>query len=334
VPKFLFSPFVPAPKPSPPKAEPLARSPRRTPVYEPFDFIGTLRTAEGATLRYGIARPVAGTRGSGSVLLLQGRAECLEKYREIVEGLTIRGLSVYSFDWHGQGLSDRLLRGRRRMEVRSFEDYLDDLDLFIREVWCRLGENRYIVAHSTGGHVALRYMAERGLRVAGAVLCAPMIDLQTHRWPRWFAPLLAAGAVGLGLGRCQIPGERLHLPSVRQFEGNHLTSDPERFRILPDLVRANPAFERRGATYRWVRAAFRSIAKLNRPSVAESIASPVTLLVGTDDTIIDAEAVRAFAARLPNGRIAVLEGARHEIMMENDAVLAEFWRAVGGMLDS
>jgi lysophospholipase len=326
VPNFVFSPFAPVPKPA---DSPAPHVPRRPVAPRAFDIVRTLRAGEGATLRYGIAHPAG--RSRGSVLLLQGRAECLEKYSEIVRGLTARRLSVYSFDWHGQGLSDRLLHGRRPTEVRSFDDYLEDLDIFIRKIWCRSEAKRFIVAHSTGGHVALRYMAEHGLRVAGAVLCAPMIDLRTRRWPRWFAPLLAQGFVGLGLGHCQLPGERRHLPSLRQFEGNHLTSDPERFRILPDLVRAHPAFERRGATYRWVDAAFRSIAKLNRPGVAKSIESPITLLVGTDDTIIDAEAVRAFAARLPKGRVAVLKGARHEIMMENDAVLAEFWRAVDEM---
>jgi lysophospholipase len=323
--KLPFLSFAPA-APSP------ARLKERPAASSPYDFIGTLRTAEGATLRYGLAHPKGHVRGS--VLLLQGRAECLEKYREIVAGLSARGLMVYSFDWHGQGFSDRLRHGRRRMEVRSFNDYLEDLDLFLREVWCRPAANRFIVAHSTGGHVALRHMAERGLKVAGAVLCAPMIDLHTQHWPRWFAPILAGGCVALGLGDCQIPGERLHLPSVRQFEGNNLTSDPERFRILPELVRRHPELERRGATYRWASAAFRSIARLNRPGVAESITSPITFLAGSEDRLADAEAARRFAARLPKGRFILLEGARHEIMMENDRVLERFWRAVDEMVET
>lgn len=339
MPKFLFLPFVPsAPSRAPAPGEqpahapaPVRRPARRLPLPRPYDFIGNLRTAEGATLRYGLACPQGPRRGS--VLLLQGRAECLEKYREIVPELSARGLMVYSFDWHGQGLSDRLLRRRRPAEVRSFEDYLEDLDLFIREVWCRPEPHRFIIAHSTGGHVALRYLAERGLKVAGAVLCAPMIDLRPHGWPRWFAPLLAGACVGLGLGDCQIPGEERHLPSRRQFEGNLLTSDPARFRILPDLVAAHPGLERRGATYRWAYAAFRSIARLHRPGLAESIDSPITVLAGAEDRLVDTEAARRFAARLPRGRFIRIEGARHEIMMENDRVLAEFWQAVDRMLE-
>jgi lysophospholipase len=35
--------------------------------------------------------------------------------------------------------------------------------------------------------------------------------------------------------------------------------------------------------------------------------------------------------RLPNGRLLLLEGARHEIMMESDAILNRFWSAVDRM---
>lgn len=353
MPKLLFLPFAAsaaAARVSPPERAPVPpirqRRPRevagsaarRRPDSHAYDYIGQLRNSDGATLRYGIAHPDKCVYGS--VLLLQGRAECLEKYREIVTGLTARGLMVYSFDWHGQGFSDRRSRGRAEgsatgrtaAEVRSFDDYLEDLELFIREVWCRPERRRFIVAHSTGGHVALRQMAERGLQVAGAVLCAPMIGLHPGRWPRWFAPLLAETCVGLGLGECEVPGERQHLPSVRKFEGNLLTTDPKRFRVLPELVRAYPGLERRGATYRWARAAFRSIGRLTRPGVAESIGSPITVLAGAEDRLVDTEAARRFSARLPRGRFTLLEGARHEIMMENDRVLAEFWRAVDAML--
>jgi lysophospholipase len=300
-------------------------------LSDPYDCIGTLRTAEGAVLRYGIAHP--GVHARGSVLLLQGRAECLEKYAEIVQGLVARDLNVYTFDWHGQGLSDRPARNGRRPLVRSFDDYLEDLDLFVREVWQRAKPRHYLVAHSTGGHVALRRMAERGFRMDGAVLCAPMIELDTHPWPRWFAEWLARSAVALGLGECQAPGEAGRLPKVRRFEGNQLTSDPRRFRILPDLVRAHPAFERPGVTYRWLDAAFRSIPALLRPGAAEAIAAPIACLVGSDDRLVQAEALRAFAARLPLGRVVKLKGARHEIMMENDGVLAEFWREVEEMVE-
>jgi lysophospholipase len=290
-----------------------------------------LRTPEGAAIRYGIAHPAA-RKERGSVLVLHGRAECLEKYGEIVEGLTARGLSVYSFDWHGQGLSNRSWQDGGNAEVRSFDDYLEDLALFVRELWCRPKVGRYLVAHSTGGHVALRFMVERGFGVDGAVLCAPLIDLQTRNWPRWLAPKAARTFITLGLGDKPLPGERNLLPSMRRFEGNSLTSDPRRFRILPDLVCANPRLECRGATFRWVDAAFRSIAKLNRPGLAENVGSPVAILIGDNDRVVDRKAAESFAARLPKGRFVLLENARHEIMMENDAILNRFWREVDEML--
>jgi lysophospholipase len=48
------------------------------------------------------------TWARGTVVLLQGRNECIEKYYETIRHFTGRGLWVATFDWRGQGRSDRL----------------------------------------------------------------------------------------------------------------------------------------------------------------------------------------------------------------------------------
>ena len=48
------------------------------------------------------------------MVLLQGRAEFIEKYGETVGDLRARGFAVYALDWRGQGHSGRVLRTRAR----------------------------------------------------------------------------------------------------------------------------------------------------------------------------------------------------------------------------
>jgi lysophospholipase len=67
---------------------------------------GLVRSAGGKRLRYAIFKSDT-TRARGTVVLLQGRNECIEKYYETIEHFTRRGLWVATFDWRGQGLSDR-----------------------------------------------------------------------------------------------------------------------------------------------------------------------------------------------------------------------------------
>ena len=43
----------------------------------------------------------------GTVLLLHGRTEFIEKYYPVIEKLLQRGFAVATLDWRGQGLSER-----------------------------------------------------------------------------------------------------------------------------------------------------------------------------------------------------------------------------------
>src|SRR5262249_62139395 len=71
----------------------------------PEDVVtGAIQTPDGVNLRFARWAPPPGRKGT--VLVLQGRAEFIEKYFETVRDLRARGFAVVTFDWRGQGLSD------------------------------------------------------------------------------------------------------------------------------------------------------------------------------------------------------------------------------------
>ena len=252
-------------------------------------------------------------------------------YAETTSELVARGLSVYSFDWRGQGGSSRPLLDSRKSHVDHFDDYLDDLERFVHLVW-QPQSPCYLITHSMGGHLALRFLAERAFNVDGALLCAPMVDIKTRRWQRKIASLMVDGMLALGLAGTSIPGSRSYEPEYRQFNNNPLTSDPERFARLPRLAREKPELTVGGPTFGWVGAAFESMDLLGKPGSVESVDSPITLLVGDADIIIDLEAARNLSRRIGTCRLEIVEGARHEIMQESDPIRSVFWRFVDGML--
>ena len=57
-------------------------------------------TADGLTLRAAIWEPTT-PETRGTVCLLQGRAEFIEKYFEVVGELLGSGFAVATFDWRG-----------------------------------------------------------------------------------------------------------------------------------------------------------------------------------------------------------------------------------------
>ncbi|MEJ1938649.1 alpha/beta hydrolase, partial [Nostoc sp. NIES-2111] len=83
-----------------------------------------VETADGVMLR-AAGFPARG-RARGTVLLLQGRGDQIEKYFEVVDDLRARGFGVLAFDWRGQGGSQRLLPDPRKSHVDDFAAYRRD----------------------------------------------------------------------------------------------------------------------------------------------------------------------------------------------------------------
>ena len=88
-------------------------------------------------------------------------------------------------DWRGQGLSDRMLRRRQLGHIDRFETYLDDLACFFDTIVEPRTAPVIRLAHSMGGHVAVRAVLERRIAPDGLVTTAPMIALPMSRLGAW-----------------------------------------------------------------------------------------------------------------------------------------------------
>ena len=93
---------------------------------------GSIKTPDGVTLRYVRFAPPPGRKGT--VVLLQGRAEFIEKYFEAVRELRNRGFAVATIDWRGQGGSERALSDPRKGHIRDFSEYERDVEALMTEI--------------------------------------------------------------------------------------------------------------------------------------------------------------------------------------------------------
>ena len=295
------------------------------------DLGGTVRWIEaddGAKLRTA-AFPVKG-EDRGRLLFLSGFSEFIEKHLESIGDWQTRGFAVHTFDWRGQGLSDRALTNRDKGHVRDFEQFLADLDVVLREAVPH--GPLTLVGHSMGGHLALRLAHDRPARIARAVLIAPMIDLVLPPGTHGIAHLAAMGLSWFGFDDHYVPGGQDYGPWRELFEGNVLTSDRRRFQATVDQIRANPPLRISAPTVGWAGAAFRSIGETRTPGYAEGVFAP-TLVVGAGrDALVDVGAMRQMVGWLPRGRFVLIEEALHEILLERDELRNRFWRAFDGFI--
>jgi len=294
-----------------------------------FDYFETF---DGLSIRWGSG--AAAARARGTVLFLNGRTEFMEKYAEVVAELNQRRYDVYTCDWRGQGLSSRLLANRLKGHVVRFEDYLADLEGLVAILEERAAPRPYILlGHSMGGHLAVRYLAERPGFFEQVVLTAPMIDIQL---PRYLPPAvlnwMVRTALQAGLQDAYVLGSNGRPPHSGRFEGNPLTSDPTRFERSLAMMRRDPRLAVGGVTYGWLAAACRSIAVLNAPERVHCLDVPLLMVTASQDRIVCPRAQARFCRNLPDGRLVCIEGARHELLVETDALRARFWEAWDGFI--
>lgn len=261
------------------------------------------------------------------MLLLQGRSEFLEKYEHVAAALVDRGFEVRAFDWRGQGGSTRPLADPEKGHVARFEDYLGDLCAWRAALPAPPGPE-ILLAHSMGGHLALRHLLTPGPLggdAAAAVLVAPMFDIRLPRGTRRATRRLIRLLSVAGHGHRYAPGQGRWRPLP--FAGNPLTRDRARFEATQRLLLERPDLRLGGPTVGWLEAAFRSIAGLTRHPGLPRCDVPTLIVSGGADTVVCNRSHRRLAARMPTARRLLLPGGRHEVLEEVAATRQAFWQA-------
>jgi lysophospholipase len=283
-----------------------------------------LTALDGVRLR---AARWAPERPRGTVALLGGRTEFIEKYYETIGDILGRGFAVATMDWRGQGGSERQLRDRRKGHVDDFSLYERDLIAFARDVLTPHCPRPWIgLCHSMGAAIMLRVAHGERCPFDRLVLTAPMIALYGRADPR-FARWLAEALDGVGLGGAYAPGGGRRPYSFSDFDGNVLTSDPVRYARIGATLRAHPTLALGGPTIGWLHAAFRLMREFAEPDYPRVIATPTLVIASGADRVVDTRSVERFASRLRAGALIVIDGSRHEIMVERDAYRKLFFKA-------
>jgi len=273
-----------------------------------------------------------GGGAKGTVLLFPGRTEYIEKYGRAATELLARGYSTIAIDWRGQGLADRLARDRHLGHVRSFSDYQLDVNAvldFAREV--KAPQPFYLIAHSMGGCIGLRALHET-LPVRAAAFSGPMWGISMSRSARPIANLVSfLGRHVIG-GRRYAPstGPRTYV-SIAPFEGNSLTKDPDMYDYMRRQVTEQPTLALGGPSLWWLYEAIAETRALRRMPAPQI---PAITYLGGDEQIVDPAPIYEIMAKWQNGKLEVLQGSEHEIMMETPKNRTTFFDAAAALFDA
>ena len=286
---------------------------------------GSIKTPDGVALRFARWEPPPGRKGT--VVVLQGRAEFIEKYFETVRDLRARGFAVATFDWRGQGLSDRALSDRHKGYVRGFSEYATDLGAIMEQVVLPdCPPPIFALGHSMGGAVAISVCHDGSRWFERIVITAPMIALPNRNLTRMAGPLARFMRL-IGRGSGYVPTGDADAMGTKDFIGNVSTSDPVRYVRNAAVLEAEPALGLGAPTIAWVDSASRLMKEFAEPAYAAGIRQPILMVAAGHDDVVSTPAIETFGINLLAGRHLILAGSRHEILQEQDQYRNQFWAA-------
>jgi alpha-beta hydrolase superfamily lysophospholipase len=123
-----------------------------------------------------------------TVLIVHGIGEHGGRYERTGRLMSDAGLDVHAFDLRGHGLS-----GGRRVYVRRWDDFLDDLGASLGRVR-QDGRPLVLMGHSMGALIALTYVCSDRPRPDLLVLSALPLGARTPAWQRILAPVMSVVA--------------------------------------------------------------------------------------------------------------------------------------------
>ncbi|MCR9126240.1 MAG: alpha/beta hydrolase [Rhodobacteraceae bacterium] len=274
-----------------------------------------LTTSDGVRVRAGLW-PAEAARGT--VLMFPGRTEYIEKYGPVATAFRKKGFGFLAVDWRGQGLADRLLPDRRVGHVVRFTDFQMDVAAVL-DLASRLDLPRpwHLIGHSMGGAIALR-AAMQGAPVQSCAFTGPMWGIRIASAMR-----VAAQAV-YQFSRVTRQGHRLspstkyeHYVLTDPFEGNMLTTDPAMWQMMGDHLRAYPELALGGPSINWLGQALgETEALFQRPSPD----LPCLTFLGSAEAIVDVPRIHERMGRWPGGRLELVTGGQHEVLLEPPAI--------------
>jgi lysophospholipase len=260
-------------------------------------------------------------RSRGSMLFLPGRGDHYEKYLETLAHFAAAGWHVTSIDWRGQGGSGRLLPDNQVGHIDDFSTWIADLKQFWAEWKASTPGPHVILAHSMGGHLAMRALVERAIDPDAVGMSAPMLGIQTGGLPlsvnHAFAKLMCK------IGRADTPAWKVSEKplSPMNLRAKILTSDNDRYedelawwQLRPDVKLGPPSWH-------WVERAIASIRLLDEPGKLEAVTTPILLMATKADQLVSTPRIIKDSKRLPNAETLIFGNeAAHELLREADVV--------------
>lgn len=292
--------------------------------------VGMLRARDGEMLRNAVFMP---DKARGTIVLMTGYSEFIEKYFETVSDLLAMGYAVVIPEWRAHGLSDGRGAEPSRLHLTDFDTNLRDLEDRWEKLVAPMPKPHFGLAHSMGGQISLRAAHAHPDWFAALAQCAPMFGIPVPWHLRQLIRLIIFVQKLRGKMDVWMPGQPIaQRPSP--MNENRITHDKKRFDRGEALYASEPKLQVNGRSVAWVDSVVRIMPKTLKPAFLRQVTTPLFIASAADEMLVDNAAHIKVLRHLPNGQGKTYAAARHELMMEKDATRTAFLADVEAFYES
>ncbi len=275
------------------------------PFLEEYEKSGFLKSYDGTKIHFYTYEQ---KESLGHVVICHGFCEYAQKFEEMIYYLVKSGYSVYVPDHRGHGYSDRKVTNDEMVHVDSYEEYVDDLHEFVTKMVP--ANNRYIIAHSMGGAIAIRYLEKYPEDFEKAVLSSPMCGMKTGKHSNNFALLWASLKCRLGAKNSFANGQ--HGFGEPTFDTCSCLDRP-RYMYQYNKRVANTNYRTYGGSFGWVKASIKATKKLMNKKNINKITTPILIFQAGLDHLVKTKTQEEFLNRCKMATMISVKDAKHEI---------------------
>lgn len=258
------------------------------------------------------------------LVLSNGRSEWLEKYFSLPADLKVGADTAFlTFDHRGQGAS-----GGARAWIDHYDTYAQDMASVIDKATG--GKPYNLVCHSMGGLIGLYAIMKGLIKPRCVVLSSPLIGMPNTPLPAPAAYHLSNVLTKCYLGFINTGGAQYWKKS---FEKNQQTHSAEKYKYIQNSPYPVPS-----ATFAWVKASFEATQFISQPENQAKLTMPLLVLCGTDEEIVDAQALQRWAASATqNSKSDVefhwIQDGLHELLFESKPIYEQVLSLIRGWFD-
>jgi len=317
------------------------------------------QASDGANLRYAHWPAKNPASKAGVVVFFQGRTEFIEKNIYTYKDLLDKNYEVWTLDWRGQGMSERMLSSPDKGHIDSFKRFVDDAHQFVTAV---AGLNdvadvpKILVAHSMGGAIGTMYLMQYPDMFDRAVFSSPLIELPEGQSGRWLnignriKSFLAPGSTIVtgdrvwkssfrdDVNACELPSEASYPDVFRNIDGikkysHDYAKIAENECLISESRGGNPNLGLASPTSGWLRAALDATATIGENK--EKLRTRLLIVAGGHDTIVSNAGQRRFCDKdNPFCCRKEIPCGGHELLIELEEHRAGFFRLFSTFVSS